>query len=76
MGHVRQASSPATRGVPPRGARRQGVSCRSGRIRERGLVPCIVRRRRESTRSVGDRRQRREVRCQTPRARPDRQDTP
>ncbi|PVC96761.1 hypothetical protein DBP19_10825 [Streptomyces sp. CS090A] len=26
------------------------MSCRSGRIRERGLVPCIARRRRESTR--------------------------
>ncbi|ARF75018.1 hypothetical protein B7C62_24360 [Kitasatospora albolonga] len=59
-----------------RGSGGRGVPCRSGRIRERGLVPCIARRRRESTRSVGDRRQRREVRCQTPRARHDRQGTP
>ncbi|MFJ6607311.1 3-keto-5-aminohexanoate cleavage protein, partial [Streptomyces lydicus] len=34
--------------------RDQGLSFGSGRIRERGLVPCIARRRRESGRSPGD----------------------
>ncbi|MFI5663480.1 tetratricopeptide repeat protein [Streptomyces sp. NPDC051684] len=45
-------------------------------MRERGLVRAIARRRREATRSVVDRRQRRERACQAPRARPDPNDKP
>ncbi|MFI5660037.1 2-oxoadipate dioxygenase/decarboxylase family protein [Streptomyces sp. NPDC051684] len=54
----------------------EGLSFGSGRIRERGLVRAIARRRREATRSVVDRRQRRERACQAPRARPDPNDKP
>ncbi|GHE93425.1 hypothetical protein GCM10014715_57180 [Streptomyces spiralis] len=84
---VEDAQRAAPRPSPPNvGSGAQGVSRRSGRIRERWLVvrapPTpfrqwgnIARRRRESMRSIGDRRQRREVRHQAPRARHDRRDT-
>ena len=54
----------------------QGLSFGSGRISERGLVPCVARRRREPMRSIGDRRQRGKVRHQGTRARHDPNDRP
>ncbi len=47
-----------------------GLSCGSGRIRERGPVPCSAGRRRESWRCHGEGRQRGEVRYRGTRARP------